>query len=81
MATTDFVTSPLAGANFNRRTTTAEYDLGTTARGTNNTAWIYVQASGAVATGTCTVNTSTFALTDTDVTVHGRTNMESDDER
>lgn len=63
MAVTDFSTSPLAGVNFNRRTTSAEYDLGTTARGTNNTAWVYVQANGAVATGTCTVDSS-FQLTD-----------------
>lgn len=64
MATTDYATAPLIGANFNRRTTTAEFKLGTTARGTNNTAWVYVLASEAV-TGTCTVNTSTWALTDT----------------
>ena len=65
MATTDFMTYGPLGANFNRRTTDAEYDVGTTARGTNNTSWIYVLASESVATGTCTVNTSTFALTDT----------------
>ncbi len=65
MATTDIVHSPIAGANFNRRTTTKEYELGTTARGSANTAWIYCQADGAVATGTATVNASTFQLTDT----------------
>lgn len=65
MATTDFCTEPAAGVNFNRRTTNKEFQLGTVRRGTNNTAWIYVLASENVATGTCTVNTSTFALTDT----------------
>lgn len=65
MATTDFLTAGPLGANFNRRTTEQEYQLGVTARGTANTAWIYVLASESVATGTCTVNTSTFAVTDT----------------
>lgn len=64
MATSDFMTCGPLGANFNRRTLDAEYDVGTTARGTKNTAWIYVKASEAVATGTCAVNETTFALTD-----------------
>lgn len=66
MAVSDFCIEPAAGVNFNRRTTDKEMQLGTVRRGTNNTAWIYVRASENVATGTCTVNTSTFALTDTD---------------
>lgn len=65
MATTDFCIEPAAGVNFNRRTTSKEFQLGTVRRGTANTVWIYVLASESVATGTCTVNTSTFALTDT----------------
>lgn len=65
MATTDFCIEPAAGVNFNRRTTSKEFQLGTVRRGTANTVWIYVLASEIVATGTCTVNTSTFALTDT----------------
>jgi hypothetical protein len=64
MATADFATLGPLGANYNRRTTEAEYDVGTISFGTNNTGWVYVLASEAVATGTCTVNTSTFALTD-----------------
>lgn len=64
MATTDFSTVNPAGANYNRRTTTKEYKLGTQSIGTNATIWTYVLASEAVATGTCTVNSSTFALTD-----------------
>lgn len=65
MATTDFSQASLAGVNFNRRTTTKEFSLGTVVNGTTNTIWIYVLASETVATGTCTVNASTFALTDT----------------
>lgn len=65
MAVSDFSIASLAGANFNRRTTEREFQLGTVAHGTLNTIWIYVLASENVATGTCTVNTSTFALTDT----------------
>lgn len=65
MATTDFCIDPIAGANFNRRTTAREYQLGTVKNGTANTIWIYVLATEVVATGTCTVNASTFALTDT----------------
>ena len=64
MAVTDFCIEPAAGVNFNRRTADREYQLGTVRRGTANTVWIYVRASEIVATGTCTVNTSTFALTD-----------------
>ena len=64
MAVTDYPVSGEIGANFNRGTTSAEYALGQTARGTNNTVWIYVQATAAVATGTCTVNSSTFIVTD-----------------
>jgi hypothetical protein len=63
MATTDFSTQALAGVNFNRRTTSKEFQLGTVVHGTVNTIWIYVTASEAVATGTCTVTGTT--LTDT----------------
>lgn len=54
---------PMAGANFARRTTTKEYTLGTPQIDDSNRTWVYVQASGAVATGTCTVS-GAFALTD-----------------
>lgn len=57
-------TLPIAGANTARRTTTKEFALGTPALGAGNTTWVYVQASEAVAIGTCTANTTTFALTD-----------------
>lgn len=62
MAQTISVT-PLAGANTARRTTTQEYALGTPMLGAGNSTWVYVRASEAV-TSTCTVNTTTFALTD-----------------
>lgn len=55
---------PMAGANFARRTTTKEYTLGTPQLDDSNRTWVYVQASEAVATGTCTVSAA-FALTDT----------------
>lgn len=55
---------PLAGVNFARRTTTKEYTLGTPQLDDSNRTWVYVQASEAVATGTCTVSAA-FALTDT----------------
>ena len=66
MATTDFLTDRKVGAETDARSTanSAGFELGTTARGSNNTAWIYVKASGSVATGTCTVASGTFLLTD-----------------
>jgi hypothetical protein len=63
MAVTDYSIAPVAGVNFNRRTTAKEFALGTVVHGTANTIWIYVQASENVATGTCTVTGTT--LTDT----------------
>lgn len=67
-ATTAFVDEPfpttgMVGANFHMHTDAPMFRLGTTARGTDNTDWIYVQASEAVS-GTCTVTASTWALTD-----------------
>lgn len=64
MANANFLTSGTVGANMALRTTTADFELGTVSFGNDGTSWIYVQADGAVATGTCTVNTSTFQLTD-----------------
>lgn len=54
---------PMAGANPSRRTTHREFTLGTAQIDDNNRTWVYVQASEAVATGTCTVS-GAFALTD-----------------
>lgn len=45
------------------RTTYPLFRLGTVAKGKQATKWVYVKASEAV-TSTCTVNTTTFALTD-----------------
>ena len=63
MANADFLITPILGGRLTSPTTTAEHALGTVAFGNANTAWIYVQASGAVATGTCTVDGS-FQCTD-----------------
>ena len=64
MANANYATEGAAGSNFSRRTTEAEFDLGTTQTGNENTLWIYGQASGSVATGTCTVDDVTFLITD-----------------
>lgn len=64
MAVTSFITDGKVGIETDRRSTTPEFSLGLTARGNANTAWIYVKASGSVATGTCTVASATFLLTD-----------------
>lgn len=55
--------NPLVGANTDRRTTTKEFALGTPAIAVGNKTYVYVLASEAVATGTCTVDAN-FALTD-----------------
>ena len=54
---------PMVGAAAARRTTTREFKLGTAQLDDSNQTWVYVQASEAVATGTCTVSAA-FALTD-----------------
>ena len=54
---------PMVGANAARRTSTREFKLGTAQLDDTNQTWVYVQASEAVATGTCTVS-GAFALTD-----------------
>lgn len=54
---------PMVGASPNRRTSNQEFDLGTAQIDGENRTWVYVQASEAVATGTCTVS-GAFALTD-----------------
>lgn len=64
MANTYYQSAGTIGANFERRTTSAEFALGTMALDQKGFHHVYVLASEAV-TGTCTVNTSTFALTDT----------------
>ena len=54
---------PMVGANVARRTDRKEFSLGTAQIDDANRTWVYVQASEAVATGTCTVGAN-FALTD-----------------
>ena len=54
---------PMVGAQAARRTTNREFKLGTVQLDDSNQTWVYVQASEAVATGTCTVSAA-FAMTD-----------------
>lgn len=54
---------PMVGAAAARRTPNREFKLGTAQLDDSNQTWVYVQASEAVATGTCTVS-GAFALTD-----------------
>ena len=54
---------PMVGANASRRTLAKEFVLGTAQIDDQNRSWVYVRASEAVATGTCTVDAN-FALTD-----------------
>jgi hypothetical protein len=63
MANTNFATDGTLYVGFNRRTTTPEFALGQVVIGNGAKHWTYVQASEAVATGTCTVSAA-FALTD-----------------
>lgn len=55
--------TPIAGFNATLRTAAPEVALGTVVLGDKDTIWVYGQATEAV-TGTCTLNTSTFAITD-----------------
>lgn len=64
MPNTYYATDGRAGSKFSKRGTTADFALGAVQRSNAGTVHVYVLASEAV-TGTCTVNTSTFALTDT----------------
>ena len=60
-----YATSGIVGATFSKRTTDPEFALGETVIGNADTIWVYVVADEVVATGTCTVTTSDFGLTDT----------------
>lgn len=55
---------PMVGAAAARRTTDREFKLGTAQIDDSNRTWVYVQASGAVPTGACTV-TGAFAVNST----------------
>jgi hypothetical protein len=65
MANTRFAQDGLVSAKLDRRSTTPEFALGTVAIANNGTVFVYGLASEVVATGTCTLNASTFAITDT----------------
>ena len=51
-------------ANLNDVDETAEHALGDTTLGNDNYIYIYGKASEAVAVGTCTIDPSTYAITD-----------------
>jgi hypothetical protein len=58
-----YATDGKIGIDFERRTTTPEFALGTTARANGNRKYIYVVSSGATAVGTSTLTGTT--VTDT----------------
>jgi len=62
MAST-FSVAPISGIGFADRKTTPDFGLGTPTLGNKNDTWVYVLATEAVATGTCSVDSS-FNLTD-----------------
>ena len=64
MANSTFGVLGFITPQFAQRDTEAVMTLGTPQIGALNDTWVYVQASEAVATGTCTVSAA-FALTDT----------------
>jgi hypothetical protein len=64
MANSTFGVLGFVTPQFAQRDTEAVMTLGTPQIGALNDTWVYVQASEAVATGTCTVSAA-FALTDT----------------
>lgn len=64
MANTNYATDGTLGVKLDRVTDDQEFALGTVVIGNGATDWIYCQANGAVATGTCTLDAS-FQLTDT----------------
>ncbi len=61
-----FINSGMVGCDLDGRTTTAEFDLGTTAIGNDGYGYVYVQANGAIAASQTdvTVNASTFQASD-----------------
>jgi hypothetical protein len=58
MANTNFAIDGKLGVKFDRVSTDPEFALGTVAIGNDHRVYTYVQASGAVATGTCSVDAS-----------------------
>ena len=52
-------------ANLNDTDAVSEHNLGDTTLGDNDFIYIYGQASGTVAAGTCTIDSSTYLITDT----------------
>lgn len=63
MANTHFATDGKLGVKLNRTSVDPEFALGTVCIADNKRSYVYVQANGAVATGTATVDGS-YQLTD-----------------
>ena len=58
------LSTPLIGANTDRRTATAEFVVGTNATAAGNTAYTYCgPATGPISAGVCTLTPSTFTVT------------------
>jgi len=57
------LTTPLVGANTDRRTQTQEFDLGTAAIDNQNRTWVYVIADVAVPAANAPVMSAAFHLT------------------
>lgn len=53
----------LAGGNTDRRTTEAEFKLGTPSLADDNTTWVYVQAAAAVAAAAVVILATDFTIT------------------
>jgi hypothetical protein len=62
-----YATDGYLGAEFTRRTTAPEHNLGQVVHGTGNTVWIYVKASANIAANDVVLVSSTFTAA-TDVT-------------
>ena len=62
MAST-FAATPTIGINFGSTDPTPSFAVGTPVLGNQNDTWVYVKASGTVATGVCGVDAS-FNVTD-----------------
>ena len=65
MSNTNFAIDGMLGVKLDRVSDTPEFALGTTVRGNDQRIYTYGQANAAVAAGTCTLDASTFQITDT----------------
>lgn len=63
MSNARYAVTPIVGSEIDARSSTALFALGTTVWGTDGDIFVYGQANGAVSS-TCTLNESTFQITD-----------------